>query len=107
MYLMKTPTNSTPRILARTYEAAYRLVNLKKGKTVVARAIVERFTTAELTLYEAAKLLKAAHAQGLCQDSTHIRRDDRAVGFYSDWHNAPRAAYGALDDERDNLNDWA
>ena len=60
-----------------------------------------------LTLYEAVKALTAAAERGAVKDATHIRRDDRCVGFWSAWHNAPRGMFGARDDEKELINGWA
>ena len=60
-----------------------------------------------LTLYEARKALQAAAKAGLLTDATHIRRGDRTVAFYCEWHHEVRAMFGAHPQERSALTDWA
>lgn len=60
-----------------------------------------------LTLYEAVKALTDAAARGVVKDATHIRRDGRCVAFWCAWNNAPRGMFGAHEDEKYLVNEWA
>jgi len=60
-----------------------------------------------LTLYEASKALAKAAKAGTVRDATHISRDGRCVGYWSEWHGQVRGMFGATDEERELLNEWA
>ena len=92
-----------PHNFNRSIDTAYRIVNCPAFDA-----------SHEMTLYVAAKTLGELGRNGKATDATHLRRVDRAVGFYCDFHNSVRAtnfvgvraALGARDDERELLNVW-
>ena len=49
----------------------------------------------DVTLYEACKALVRAHREGALLDGSHVRRNGRAVAFWSEWHSSIRPMFGA------------
>jgi len=78
-----------------TYESRYSIV-----------ALVGEANKEGLTLYEAVKELNDAADRGVTKDATHIRRDNRCVGFWCDYYKSITPMFGARDDEAFLIGQW-